>query len=211
MRLSKPSDDELTPTSIYRDRKDSVVIVCHLLSDGLFSHASGFVLDASGVIVTCYHAVDKPDALSRGVMTRDGKMFPITEILAADKSLDVALVRVKASNLTPVPLSEGDAPGSDVTVISHPGGNYFSLTQGYISRYLTTYAHGRYALRMAITADFADGSSGGPIFNANGAVTGIVSATRALGEQMVCRFAAPVASIRQLIREPNSTVQPDGK
>jgi S1-C subfamily serine protease len=140
-------------------------------------------------------------------MTRDGKMYPITEILAADKSADLAIVRINASDLTPAPLSEGDPLGSPVTVISHPGGNYFSLTLGHISRYWTTTAQGRSGLRMTITADFADGSSGGPIFNANGSVTGVVCATRPLGEQMVCRFGVPVESIRKLIQ----TAEPHAK
>ena len=42
----------------------------------------------------------------------------------------------------------------------------------------------------------------GPIFNTQGALTGIVSATQALGEQMVLRLAAPAVAIRGLRGEP---------
>jgi hypothetical protein len=57
---------------------------------------------------------------------------------------------------------------------------------------------------MSITADFADGSSGGPIFNSRGAITGLVSATDAFGDQMVRRSAAPADAIRRLVRQPDA-------
>jgi hypothetical protein len=57
---------------------------------------------------------------------------------------------------------------------------------------------------MSVTADFADGSSGGPIFNSRGAVTGLVSATDAFGDQMVRRSGAPADAIRRLVRTPEA-------
>jgi hypothetical protein len=202
LTLPAPPREEMTAAEIYQRCKRSVVIVATLLADGQVVTASGVVLDSSGVIATAYHVLNKPDAVARGAMTFDGAMYPIAEVLAADQPSDVALARIDAEGLLAAPLSEGDPEGSPVTVISHPGSEYFTLTRGVIGRYLAITQYGRVALQMSVTADFADGSSGGPVFNDHGAVTGIVSATRPLGDQMVSRLAAPAACIRALLQTP---------
>lgn len=202
LRLPPPPTRELTPAEVYRARRASVVILGHRLRGGGLVHATGFVLHSEGVIVTAYHAVNKPAAVARAVMTWEGEIYPIVEVLAANKSADVALVRVPASALVAAPLSAGDPPGSPVTVIGHPAGEYFTLTEGRISRYFGTFRYGHPGVVMMLTADFAEGSSGGPVLNSRGAVAGMVSSTNNVGHQMVLRYAAPAAAIRRLIRPP---------
>ena len=203
LELPPPLADELTPAEIYRLRRNSVVIVGSLHENGQVLHGGGVILARSGVIVTNYHVLDKPPAVrARGVLTADRQFYPLVEILAADRAADVAVIRVAATDLSPAPLSRGDPEGSAVTVISHPGGNFFTLTQGHISRYWASTRFGRTAVTMTMTADFAEGSSGGPVFNSRGAVTAIVSATRPLGYQMVMRDCAPVEEIRRLLAQP---------
>jgi hypothetical protein len=204
LELPDPPREALAPEEIYRRRKDSVVILGSLGPDGRVVEGSGFVLHESGVIATAYHVVDKPAAVARAVMTSDRRVYPIVEVLAADKPSDVALVRVEASGLEPARLSEGDPEGSAATVISHPGRDYYSLTRGYISRYYVATQFGRAVVLMTVTAEFADGSSGAPVFNGCGAVTGLVSATSQLGNQMVRRTAAPAGAIRNLLRGPEA-------
>ena len=201
LTLVEPPAEELTPAEVYRRRCDSVVVIGTLFGDGSTTVATGVILDPSGVIATAYHVIDKPPPVAaRGVMTHDGTLYPVREILAADKPGDVALLKIDASGLTAAPLSHGDPEGSPVTVISHPSSNFFSLTQGWISRYWAVTSFGVVSSRMSITADFADGASGGPIFNSCGAVTGLVSATDAFGQQMVRRSGPPADVIRRLVR-----------
>jgi S1-C subfamily serine protease len=201
--LPEPPDEELTPAEIYQQRRDAVVIIGTLFGDGNYTVASGVIVDPAGIVATAYHVIDKPPpVLARGVMTHSGKVYAVREILAADKPSDVALLKIDASNLAAAPVSHGDPEGAPVTVISHPSSNFFSLTQGYISRYWAATSYGELTVRMSVTADFADGSSGGPIFNSRGAVTGVVSATDAFGDQMVRRSAAPADAIRRLVRQP---------
>jgi S1-C subfamily serine protease len=204
LELREPPDGELSPAEIYRQRKNTVVVIGHLFQDGRHIHGTGVVLDASGVIATAYHVIDKPSTvIARGVMTADGRLYAIREVLAANKTHDVALVRIDASDLEPAPLSHGDPEGTPVTVIAHPGSNFYSLTQGYISRYWAATSFGHLGVRMSITAQFADGASGGPVFNSRGAVTGLVSSTEALGYQMVRRDGPPARAIRKLIQPPS--------
>ena len=65
---------------------------------------------------------------------------------------------------------------------------------------------------MAITAEFAKGSSGGPVLDANGNLVGMAAATssiyydvqdgRKTNLQMVIRQCVPLESVRDLIRRP---------
>ncbi len=202
-RLQPPPQEELSPAEIYRRRKASVVIVTHLFADGQTTHGGGFVLTPDGLIVTAYHVVNKPPTVAaRGVLLADGTMYAVREVVAADRASDVAVLRIEARDLPAAPLAGNDPAGSPVTVISHPGRAYYSLTQGVISRYWAATQYGRPVVRMSITADFADGASGGPIFNSRGAVAGIVSSTDTLGNQMVVRVGVPVQAIRDLVPPP---------
>jgi len=190
-----------TPEETYRRRKDSVVVIGTLYEDDATTRASGVILASNGIVATAYHVLDKPLATARGVMTSDGRMFAVVEVLAASRADDVALLRVDASDLHPAPLSVGDPVGADVTVISHPGHAFFTLTEGTISRYWAATHYGRLSIKMTVTAEFADGSSGAPIFNDRGAVTGLVSSTDAVGNQMVTRIASPAQAIHALLGE----------
>jgi hypothetical protein len=207
LTFAEPPTEELTPADVYRRRGDSVVVIGTLLGDGGAAVAAGVILAPSGVVATAYHVIDKPPpVVARGVMTRSGKLYPVREILAADKPNDVVLLKIDASGLAAAPLSQGDPEGTPVTVISHPASNFYSLTHGYISRYWAVTSYGELGSRMSVTADFADGASGGPIFNPYGAVTGLVSATDAFGYQMVRRTGATADAIRRLAR--NATAAP---
>lgn len=194
------SDRSLTTAEIYRERRASVVVIGHLLADGQVVHAAGVVLDPNGVIATAYHVVDKPTAVARCVQTADGKTYPIQEILAADRPNDVALLRVEATDLSTALLSKGDDEGTPLTIIAHPAGEFYSVTQGHLRRYQTSVVLGKQVVRMAVTADFTDGSSGGPVFNDRGEVTGIVSLQHSTTANQTARVAAPVRAIRNLFK-----------
>jgi hypothetical protein len=197
--LAPPHAKELTADGIYRLNRDTVVVIAHLYPDGRTTQATGFVLDDSGVIATNYHVVDKPTAVVRGVLTSANRMHAVTQVLAADKAGDVALIKIAATDLKAVRLADAAPEGAEVTIISHPNSHYYSLTQGSISRYWAATSYGRVRLRMAVTAEFAAGSSGAPLFDTRGNVIGIASNTRNEGYQMVRRTAIPVQTIKKLI------------
>ncbi|MBA4015987.1 MAG: hypothetical protein C0483_02240 [Pirellula sp.] len=188
----------LDAATIYRQKRQTVVIVAHLLPDGEVIYAAGVVVDPSGVIATACHVVDKPTAVARTVLTFDGQAFPVQEILAADRIADVALIRVDAENLVAATLSAGDPEGSPLTIVSHPAAEFYSVTEGLLRRYQSSVTLGKQTVQMSVTADFVDGASGGPVFNARGEVAGIVSARRRGTEHELAKIAAPAAAIRAL-------------
>jgi serine protease Do len=206
LHLTEPPEQNLTPAEIFRLRRSSVVVVGSLDDSGKVLEAGGVIVDGCGVILTAYHVVDKPPSVTaRGVLTWDGRFFPLQEVLAADPAADLCVLKVDADGLAAAPVSPGDSEGTPITLLSHPGGNFFSLTQGYISRYWAQTSFGRTVVTMAITADFADGASGGPVFNNRGAVTGIISYTLPLSNQMVLRECGSVREIRRLFAEPDGS------
>lgn len=189
----------LTSEKIYERCRQSVVVIGMLHTDGMISQGTGFVLNPTGVIVTNFHVVNKPNAVAAGVLTSDHRFFEIREFLAGNPSDDLALIRVDAVQLPAIPLADRDARiGAELLAISHPDSHYFSMTFGRTTRYFQTTRHAMPSLRMGVTADFSEGSSGGPLLDLFGNVVGVVSATRGNASQMVHREAIPVSSLLKL-------------
>jgi S1-C subfamily serine protease len=175
--------------------------------------ASAWALTRDGVMVSNYHVFEKATGAAMGVCDREGKTYPILEILAADKAADIAIFRVKADDLSPLALGTPAAIGSEIRVISHPDRRFFMQTAGEVSRYYQQPARkdSKPTVWMSITADYAKGSSGGPVIDDQGKVVGMVASTQSIyyessnGQpkgplQMVVKNCVPAASIRALLK-----------
>jgi len=140
--------------------------------------ASGFAVTADGVIATNHHVAAGATGEAMGVMTADGRFYPVVEILAADKAHDVALLRIDAKDLAFLPLRDDAPAGSPIRCYSHPANTFGCLSEGVIARYFHMNEPERNgAVFMQITADYARGSSGGPILDAFGNAVGMVAST----------------------------------
>ena len=213
---SRPSISD--PAELFRWAKESVVIVgglykCDQCTLWHVNIASGFVISAQGAIVTNHHVVDTTNERTMVVMTADSQVYPVQRVLAASPADDLAILQVDARGLQPLPLADGAdaAPvASAVSVISHPDGRFFCYTSGVISRYMKIPAGGRSVDAVAITAEYARGSSGAPVLDSQGQVVAVVSATESIyytqdaGQQrnlqMVFRTCVPVAGLRNMLR-----------
>jgi S1-C subfamily serine protease len=209
----KPAEGGL----LYEQVKQSVVVVsgiykCDRCNNWHAACATGFVISSSGAIVTNYHVVDNSKNSALVARTADGKVLAVKRVLAANKADDIAILELDVQDevLTPLPVAKSRAPvGSNVSVISHPSQRFYCYTSGVISRYTRLRSDDEPANAMTITADFARGSSGGPVLNANGEVVGIVRSTESIyykvdkGQQknlqMVFKTCVPAASLLNLI------------
>lgn len=137
---------------------------------------SGFVIDASGVIMTNNHVVAGADEVR--VSFLDGREFVAKEI-KTDPRTDVAILRIEgAGKLKPLKLGDSRAMqvGDWVLAIGSPFGLESTVTQGIIS--------GKSRSRnLADREDFLQtdaainpGNSGGPLINLRGEVIGINTA-----------------------------------
>ncbi|MFT3786885.1 MAG: serine protease [Tepidisphaeraceae bacterium] len=140
--------------------------------------ATGFIISKSGAMVTNYHVVANKDNAGFVAVTRDGKLLPVKAILAASASLDLAIVQLEGEGFEPMPIAERIDVGENVFCLSHPAQRFWYFTRGMVASYGVTARRGGQPVdRMMITADYAKGSSGGPILNENGDVVGVVSTT----------------------------------
>ena len=208
--LARPASKPLSPGEIYRLRKKSVVVLgilykCKKCTEIHSTAASGFVISKDGAVVTNYHVVKREDGfVALGVMTADGKVYPVTEILAADARNDLAILKVEAGeDITPLPLVREDTPvGEPVALISHPSGHFYTLSTGIVSRHIVE----RGRKRLEITADYAKGSSGAPILDAAGNATAVVRTTTSIyytedkGLQMVVKTCVPASALKKMIK-----------
>ena len=153
----------------------------HLASGG------GVVLTADGLLLTNYHVIDNEDVYNFFAMTSDGKVYPVVEVIAANKDADVALIRIDAEDLTPISLAtEQPEPMSDLFVISHPHDRYYSTATGVVSRYSRrSKRDGPKEQWMEITAVFSQGSSGCGVFDFEGKInwTGLAKGIRSFQRQ----------------------------
>ena len=170
---------------LYRRACDSVVVVgvqykCKKCPRWHVSVATGFVIAAPNVVVTNYHVVNKPEGGGMAIMTRAGKVHGVGEVLAANKDADVAILKTTATDLVPLPVQGGAPVGTPIHVISHPSKITYMLTDGIVARRHHRHTKSGNVEMMAVTADFAKGSSGGPVLNDRGAAVGMVASTRSV-------------------------------
>ncbi len=200
--------------SIYVQCKKSVLAVGRLYNCGKCSKwhtsvASGFAIGAEGIMVTNYHVIDQVDGEIIAVMDFIGRLFEIEKVLAASEGDDLVVLKLKDAKLIPLPLGQPAHVGSDAWVISHPNSCFFTMSKGLVSRYHIQHRDNLNLKRMSITADFAKGSSGGPVLNKKGEVVGVVCSTvsihynqvggRDANLQMVVKESVPVAVLHQLL------------
>ena len=146
--------------------------------------ASGWVVTPDGLVVTNHHVLERDAGHRFGVMTSDGEVYAITDVVASNPDGDAAVVRIdtRGRELACLALGEPPACGADVSVVSHPKGRFWCLTEGAVSRYHRQRRrdrgpNGGDAVWMSVTADYAVGSSGGPVLDGAGRVVGMVSRT----------------------------------
>ena len=137
---------------------------------------SGFIVEPSGVIVTNFHVIE-----AGGIKVKINKELIIPEgILGVDPIRDIAVLKIKRSNLPTVRLgSIADVRvGDKVFAIGNPLGLEKTVTEGIVS----SFRDGldplipRGVRVIQFSAEIAPGSSGGALFNYKGEVIGITTA-----------------------------------
>lgn len=140
------------------------------------SMGSGFVVDASGVIVTNNHVVEGADNIE--VRFQDSTVLK-ADLLGRDPKTDIAVLRVKPTKPLPV-VAFGDSDhlriGEWVMAIGNPFGLGGSVSLGIVSARNRDINAGPYDDYLQTDAAINKGNSGGPLFNLKGDVVGINTA-----------------------------------
>ncbi len=163
----------------------------------LISGGSGFLIDAKGYIITNAHVLKGSGAV---VVNSKGQEFNAT-IANIDQEKDLAILKINDGDyepLTSLPYSirKGNTDlGEQIFTLGYPrndivyGEGYLSARSGYNSDSLS--------YQVQISAN--PGNSGGPVFNNNGEVIGILSTRQAQAEGVA--FAVKSKNIYLMVDE----------
>jgi serine protease Do len=163
---------------------------------------SGFVYDASGLILTNNHVIENAREIS--VIFGRTKAMPAT-VVGRDPPTDVAVLRVDAKELAALPLGDSDGVrvGDWVVAIGNPFGLQHTVSAGILSakgrtnQDLKGLDEGGYYEFLQTDASINPGNSGGPLLDTGGRVVGINTAIRA--EANSIGFAIPINMVRDLL------------
>jgi serine protease Do len=140
------------------------------------SLGSGFIIDASGIIVTNYHVIKDADEVS--IKLHDGTEID-AKIIGQDDKLDLAILQVETKiKLTAVKFGDDSKTrvGDWVLAVGNPYGLGASVTAGILSARNRDIQSGPYDDYLQTDASINRGNSGGPMFNMDGEVIGINTA-----------------------------------
>lgn len=170
-------------SSLVKQVMPGVVLIETYDSNGNnLSQGSGFVISKEGDVVTCYHVMRGYSTAT--VTTADEKTFQVKDVTALNRSDDLARISLSATNYNFTNLdlnTKTPDVGQEIIAIGGPLGLEKTVSQGIVS-----------AIRdntIQITAPISPGSSGGPVFNMDGEVIGIVSSQMKSGQNL--NFAIP--------------------
>ena len=182
--IKNPPSNDLNV--LFEKLKNSVVKVRAEGHDG-----SGFIVDASGLVVTNNHVVESSGYVA---VQFDQKRKVLAKVLAADSDKDIAVLwanlklfpEAAVATLVPSDTASQLVVGERVFTIGCPLGREKVLTTGVVSKVET----------KAITSDINinPGNSGGPLFNLRGEATGITRAGLRLLASIV-----PIEEVRPVI------------
>ena len=175
----------MTPAEVYAANVHSTVGITTSVTTNFWGYqttsaasGSGFIISADGYILTNHHVIENSNTIT--VSFYDGKSMDAA-LIGYDASNDIAVLKVDATDLSPVVLgdSENINVGDTVLAIGNPLGELtFSLTAGAVSaldREVTT-SNGTTMRLMQTDCAINSGNSGGALFNLYGEVIGITNA-----------------------------------
>ena len=169
---------------------------------------SGFIVDASGLIVTSHHVVKGADAVT--VTLQDGRKLE-AEVVGVDPKTDLALIEVDAGDSLPtVEFGDSDRTrvGDWVVAVGNPFGLGGTVTAGIVSGRGRDIGSGPYDDFLQIDAPINRGNSGGPLFDRGGRVVGVNTAIFSpTGGNVGIGFAIP-ANVAESVVE---SLRTDGK
>ena len=208
--LSNTSSSSLSIDEIAAKAADSVVeITTESVTTGQYMQqsitqgaGSGVIISGDGYILTNHHVIDGASTIT--VTLRNGQSYPAT-LIGVDDTLDVALLKIEESNLTPAAFGDSSSlkVGETAVAIGNPLGQLGgTVTDGIISaldRDITI--DGKTKKLLQTNAAINPGNSGGGLFNDKGQLIGLVVAKSSGEEIEGLGFAIPINDVADILED----------
>lgn len=226
LKLGAIKKKTLSSPEVYKKAVESTVIVgsaylCPHCSNTHLNNASGYIISEEGYVVTNAHVISGYVNMSGGnkplglfVRLHNGRTYEATQVVSLSEKDDLAILKLDThgDKLPAFSLSHGANIGDDAYVLAHPKGMYYFFTKGIVNgKFQELYRNSKNGVFfdvMNISADYAAGSSGGPVIDSYGNIIGTVSSTRTIkysdperSVQMVLKSTIPVESLQSLLKD----------
>jgi len=194
--------EENLPTMI-KKLEPSIIVVLTFDKEGRnLGQGTGFFVTKDGDVVTNYHVLKGASRVD--VRTSDGKVYPVTRVVAEDEQGDLIRVSVSIPQdiVQPLPIHASfPEVGERVVVIGTPLGLEKTVSDGIVSAVREVPEFGKI---IQVTAPISQGSSGSPVVNMKGEVVGVVSFFLMPGQNL--NFAIPGDRIAKLTPADGKTL-----
>ena len=164
---------------------------------------SGFIVHADGYLITNFHVIEGQKHFTVTQFVQAGAelkrvIHKKIRIVALDVFHDLAVLQIEDAHAAPFPTvvlgPEEPVLGESVFVIGNPAGLERTVTEGILSHTGRLFEGSLY---LQIDASVNPGNSGGPLFNGQGQVIGVVN----MGSRIMqgLNFAIPVRHVAFLL------------
>lgn len=170
-------------------------------------NGTGTVISDEGYFITNAHVVTEMEKNHTAILnyseevsgqSGENKYRFLAELVYVKPSVDLALLKTEPhKDLVPVTFSEQDAfPGESVYAIGNSKGEGLCIVEGIVSD-----IHRKIGAidAIMISAPVTHGNSGGPVFDADGKLLGIVQSGRA--DVSAMNYVIPVETILEFLEE----------
>jgi len=162
---------------------------------------SGVIISADGYIVTNNHVVDGADELT--VTLNENSKEYSARIIGADKTTDLALIKIDAKNLPAIVIANSDdvKVGEWVLAVGNPLGLNNTVTAGIVSAKARSMGQGVSSM-IQTDAAINQGNSGGALVNTHGELVGINAMIYSqTGSNIGYGFAIPTTIVNKAVED----------
>ena len=167
---------------------------------------SGFIISGDGYILTNFHVIElaHTNKLPLNVILNDGTSYD-AKVIGFESNSDVAVIKIDATGLNPAFIGDSGKirVGQTIYAVGNPFGDLvYTMTDGIVSaldRPVTV--EGKTIRTFQFSAAVNSGNSGGPIYDTNGEVIGIVTAKVIRGNVEGIGFAIPINDAIEIATE----------
>lgn len=160
-------------TVVVEEVRPSLVSIQSIQRHGQPGGGAGVIWSQDGLILTNSHVLGRHTP----IITLEGGSRYEAEVLAVDREVDLALIKINTQGLSPARIGDSTRVrvGELVFAIGHPWGHRNFVTAGVVSHLGHAETRGPRGLVPVIRTDarLAPGNSGGPLVNTSGEVLGI--------------------------------------